>query len=719
MNDDVEGDEDQGALMQSPDASHVESLKRWAESVNIAIEDDLDDNKLDEIGMLVSREYEIDHTSLADWRQKVEKAEKIANQIAEEKQYPWPKASNVLYPLITVAALQFAARAYPAVVNGRNVVKGSVIGRDDGQPLMNPQTGQPVVDPNTGGPAWVVPPGAKQSRADRIGEHMSYQLLDEQEEWEPETDKLLHVLPIIGTAFRKVFFDPDKGRNSSIYVSALDLVVNYSARSLERAPRITEEIQFYPLEISEKERAGIFREIDYGTTANTDGDIDAPITFLEQHRWLDLDDDGVKEPYIVTICKENSKVARIVARYDLDGIHYNQTRGRIHKIEPIHYYELYQFLPNFELKGSIYGTGFGSLLLPLNESINTTLNMLIDAGHLANTQGGFIGKGLSMSAGTMKFQPGEYKMVNAQGGTIKDNIVQLQFPGPSTVLFQLLTLLIDAGREISAVKDVLTGENQSANTPATTTLAMIEQGLKVFTSIYKRIYRSLKGEYRKLYRLNSIYLEQETSYRVGDDWKTITRQDYEAGSGVEPVSDPSQVSDMQKLGKAGFLMQFAGDPECNSREIKTRIFKAAGIENIEKVFNQNPQPNPALLAKLSELEAKHREVNASAELKHAQSILARAQAINQFAQADKAVGDLHIAFIEQELAKIQMMMEAASSMQEGGGKAAPAPVIPGVPGGAGHAPAHVALPAQAAPPAGMPQSPQAFLAAARGGDIPG
>ncbi len=579
-----------------------------------------------------------------------------------------------------------------------------------------------------------MPPGAKKDRATRIGEHMSYQLLDEQTEWEPETDKLLHVLPIVGTAFRKVFFDSDKGRNAALYVSALSLVINYQARSLERTPRITEEMAFYPHEIEEKVAAGVFLEIDYPTAPNADGDVDAPIEFLEQHRWYDLDSDGFREPYIVTVHKDSSKVVRIVARYDLDGIKYNRTKGKIQKIEPIHYYQAYQFLPNFEFKGSIYGTGFGQLLLPLNSSINTTLNMLIDAGHLANTQGGFIGKGLSMNSGSMRFQPGEYKQVNSPGAAIRDNIVQLQFTGPSPVLFQLLGMLIEAGKEIASVKDVLTGENQQPNTPATTTLAMIEQGLKVFTSIYKRVYRSLKGELGMLYRLNRIYLDQETSYKVGDNWRQITRADYEKGSGVEPVSDPSMVSDMQKLGRAGFLMQFASDPMMNGKEIRMRMLDAAGIDDIPALFNPNPAPNPAVLAKAMELhtkqtdaESKQTEAQASAELKRAQALAARASAILSFAPADELVGGMHVAYAQHELDAIRLMMDAQAQGQaqiaeqaQPGPDGAPAATPP-----VGGAPARLAPPQQLAPesagPAAgaIPASPNSFLAAARGGDIPG
>ena len=218
----------------TPDIAHHQKLQSWIKSKNIAPE--LDKTELNKIGERVMDEYQIDVTSRGEWKDKTERAMDMAMQVAKEKQFPWPKAANVIFPLMTNAAIQFAARAYPAIVQNREVVKGVVIGDDDGIPTIDPHTGQPITDPQTGAPVWAVPPGAKQQRADDIGEHMSWQLLDEMPEWEPETDTLLHVLPIVGCDFRKSFFDPEKARNASLRVSALKLVINYKAKSMETAP---------------------------------------------------------------------------------------------------------------------------------------------------------------------------------------------------------------------------------------------------------------------------------------------------------------------------------------------------------------------------------------------------------------------------------------------------------------------------------------------------
>lgn len=666
----------------TPDIAHHQKLQKWIKSKNIAPE--LDKTELNKIGERVMDEYQIDVTSRGEWKDKTERAMDMAMQVAKEKQFPWPKAANVIFPLMTNAAIQFAARAYPAIVQNREVVKGVVIGDDDGIPTIDPHTGQPITDPQTGAPVWAVPPGAKQQRADDIGEHMSWQLLDEMPEWEPETDTLLHVLPIVGCDFRKSFFDPEKGRNVSLRVSALKLVINYKAKSMETAPRLSEELEFYPNDIETMFRSDLWLEPEtpFGTAANAqDGDKDAPHEFIEQHRTWDLDEDGYAEPYIVTVHKESRQIVRIVARYDQDGIHFSGRTHKVVKIEPIHYYTKYDFLPNPD--GGIYGVGFGQLLRPINEAVNTTLNQLIDAGTLQNTGGGFIGKGLSMNAGAIRFQLGEYKVVNTSGASLKDSIVTMPWPGPSTVLFQLLGQLIESGKEIASIKDVLTGEGQSANTPATTTLAIIEQGLKVFTAIYKRVYRSLKAELAKLYRLNRVYGDEVAQYKVGNTWKKIAKEDYVKGSGVEPVADPTMVTDMQALGRAQFLMQFMNDPLCNPKEIRERIMKAANIDNIGKVILDQPLPNPEIAAKGMELEQRGRELEDKGQLllqdartKKAQEVLYYAQAINQLATADKAVGDQHIAWLDQQLQVWERQHEAATQPVGEGQTVPGAPPMP-------------------------------------------
>ena len=559
-----------GIQVGSPDTELAAQLKRWIESVNIC--DELSEEEIGEIGHRVGEEFEIDEASRAEWLESYRKWMDLALQKIEPKTYPWPGASAVVYPLMTTASVQFAARAYPGIVVNRDVVKGVVVGSDENDD--------------------------KKQRADRVGGYMSWQLLEEMEEWEGDTDKLLHILPIVGSCFRKTYFDPAIRRNTSRLVTSDRVCVNYRAIGFHRAPRVTEILQFYPNEIEEKVRSGEFIDQDYvAMNTNMDNDIDAPVEFLEQHRRWDLDGDGYAEPYIVTVLKDTAKVARIVANYDMDSVTFARSqRGgeldTIRTIKEVSYFTPYEFLPNPD--GGVYGIGFGHLIYPINAAINTSLNMLLDAGHLANTGGGFMGKGISLSSGTLRFAPGEYKQVNIMGSVLKDNIVPLPFQGPNQTLFELLQFLVEAGKEVAAIKDVLMGDQPSANMAATTVLALVEQGMVVFSAIYKRVHRSLKSEYRKLYRLNRLYMDEVTKFRRGDQWLEVQRTDFSEDAGVEPISDPTMVSNMQKLARANFLLQFKDDPRINGLKVLERVMDYAGVDNFKELLNENPQPDPQL-----------------------------------------------------------------------------------------------------------------------------
>jgi chaperonin GroES len=668
---------DQETVRERPDMDHARLLKRYIESANIA--KIISTERCAEIGNTTKREFDIDWDSCADYRTQYEKWMEMALQAAKSKTYPWPNASNVIYPLITSAAIQFNARAYPAIVRDRNVVKGTVWGPD--------------------------PDGKKLQRATRIGEHLSWQLLSEQEEWEDQTDKLLIVIAIAGTMFRKSYFDPEEGRNISETCTALQIVVNYRAKSFETAPRLSEIMTLYPYEIEQKIRSGAFLDVEYGTDIDQASmDPDAPVTFIEQHRRIDLDDDGYPEPYIVTIARDSGKLARIVARFDMDGVLFGKSDHRVHKIRPVKYYTPYGFLPNPQ--SDVYALGFGHLLHPINEAINTSLNQMFDAGHLANAGGGFIGSGLSINTGTVNFQVGEYRVVNTAGGALRDNIVPLQFSGPSQVLFALLQFLVECGKEVAQVKDVMVGDLPGDNVSAATTLAVIEQGLQVFSAIWKRIHRSLKKEFIKLFRLNRLYLDEQSGYQIGDEWREISRLDYEAGAGVEPISDPRMLTDMQRMGRAQFLLQFRGDQFFDQIEIRRRVLDAAQIEGAEKLLKA-PGPDPKLLLKAHELDIRQQRETRDLDLRaeHDATIKIReiAQAVLFMAQAQAAENQGNLGWMGVIMDHLKMQLDqinAATDAANNSGAAPAGPATGGPPGG----PAPGGLPGMAPPP-GIPGSP--------------
>lgn len=539
-------------------------LAAMLESVNIA--DKLDKEELEKIGTEAKAGFDRDYGSREEWENQCNEWIKLAKQTAEEKSYPWPKASNVKYPLLSTAAMQFAARAYPSLVppDGR-VVKAKAIGKDRD--------------------------GSKNEIAEAVSLYMSYQVMREMDGWEEDMDKMLIMLPIIGTMFKKTYWDPIKKVNCSRLIMPQNLVVDYWARSLCDAERISEIIQLSPRKVKERQQSGIWLDVDLGAPPQpADGpagsDDIVPYTFIEQHTYLDLDDDDYKEPYIVTFQKESGKVVRIAARFDETTI-YTDDEGNLQKIEPVEYYTKFGFVPNPD--GGFYDIGFGVLLGPLNESVNTLINQLVDAGHLSSLQSGFIGKGLRLRMGETRFEPGEWKAVNATGDDLKKQIVPLPVKEPSNVLFQLMGSLITSGKELASVAEIFVGKMPGQNTPATTTMASIEQGMKVFTAVYKRIFRSLGEEFQKLYRLNAIYSTPEVYIDVLDMELPSEMLFKDGQNDIYPGADPTAISQTEKLLKAQGLMELLPTGMLDPVEVVKRILIAQEQPNWEVLFNKQIQ----------------------------------------------------------------------------------------------------------------------------------
>jgi len=612
----------------------TEVLNKYINSPNIA--KFLDREKLINIGKTVVEGYEADEKSRISWKKNLEEWTKTALQITSPKTFPWPNASNIKFPLLSTAALQFAARAYPTLVpaDGK-LVKCRVVGSD--------------LD------------GEKTKRAIRISKHMSYQLLEEMTEWEEQMDKLLVILPIAGTVFKKTYFDNIKARNVSSLVMPKDLVVNYWTKSIEDSERITEIHEFSKRKVEEKVRAGLYLDTNIGkpTVDNTqislsdpgemttpETDSTTPFVFLEQHCYLDLDEDNYAEPYIVLVEKESKEVLRIVARYDTDSVQVSDT-GEVVSITPVNYYTKFSFFPNPD--GGFYDIGFGRLLGPINASVDTIINQLTDAGTLSNLQSGFIGKGLRIKMGDSAFKPGEWKAVNATGSDIKSQVFPLPVREPSEVLFKLLSLLSQSAKELASVAEIFVGKMPGQNTPATTTMASIEQGMKLFTAVYKRVYRSLAKEFQKLYKLNKLYLDPQLEIDVLDE--PIQQSDYLGNENdIIPAADPSAASSQERVQKAQNLMQLIGLGTINPMEVTQRMLEALEEPSPEKLIMQpQPQPDPK-----------------------AQSLQMKAQLDQQTAEHDMALkekelelkkaGDNHKADLQKALAdqKLQSMSDEAA-----------------------------------------------------------
>jgi len=618
------------------------NINKLLTSPNIA--EMLDDYTLNKIGGRVVSEFENDKNSRTMWEKRVEEAMQLALQVAEAKSFPWSGASNVKFPLITIAALQFHSRAYPALIPSDTIVKMGAGEQEDPE----------IVD-----------------RLKRIEKHMSYQVLEEDLNWEGEMDKVLITVPIVGCAFKKTYWDFTADHPVSENVLAKDFVVSYWTKSLKDCTRQTHVLYLSSNDVLSRQRRGIWSDIklakptmepqDNLTNAqdNAQGvsenssDSGTPYEFLEQHRWEDLDGDGFKEPYIITVQKTTGKVMRIVANYFDTSITRNE-KGEILNIKPESYFTKYSFIPSPD--GGFYDIGFGILLGPLNESINTIINQLIDAGTMATTAGGFLSRGIKVRGGNYNFAPLEWKHVDSTGEDLAKGIVPLPVREPSQVLYTLLTTLVNYGERIVGATDIMVGENVGQNTPATTSQTMAEQGMKVFAGIFKRIHRSLKEEFRKIYRLNQLYLSPEHRYSLG----VAMSADYQSAPDMlRPAADPHVVTDVQRAIQAQALREAAmSAPGFNMYNVMKRYLESLKINNIEEVLpnpegpNALPPPGPDPKVQIEQMKLQDKAADREQKLKLAVAAMMQTAELNN-ARIEKLEADAILA------------LEQADGVQEG------------------------------------------------------
>ncbi len=451
--------------------------------------------------------------------------------------------------------------------------------------------------------------------------------------------------------FRKLWWDHSTDEPKSAMVPALRLYVPEGTKSCDTALRITEEVPDVAYrDIDGQIRDGIYHEVDLG--ADEEGR-KACRLLLEQHCYLDLDEDGFGEPYIVTLDHQTSKVLRIEANYGPDDIRAN-AEGKVVAIARGRFYIKYGMFPHPE--GKFYDIGLGHLLRQLGDVINTAVNQLMDAGTAQTAGGGFIGSGVRLQggkSGVIRMQPGEYRTVPVSGTTLRESIVERTLPNVSPVTFQVLDLIMGAAKDIAGAKDVITGD-ASNNGQVGTTLALIEQGLQVFNATAKRTFRALKDEYTLL-RDN---IRKFGGEGAAEDYLSVLddpEADFEADFAskdmdVRPVSDPSSVTRMQKMAKSQFLMgtmEALASVGGDAREALRRAYEAADIEDIDKLLPapQPQQPDPRAEAQ-------------------AQAIMAKAA--KDAAGADKTKADTVVTMLKGERDKMELERDAVTTGMEFG-----------------------------------------------------
>lgn len=616
----------------------IKRLEELSTKVNIA--EDLDETKLMEIAGQVMEGYTDDRQTMTDWLDEANQIMELTHLKGEKKNWPFENAANVKYPLITLAIIQFASRTLPEVIKSNKAVRYKLIGRDDGQ-------------------------GIKVRKGQRVTEFLNYKLLEESNTWIEERDRLFHQVAALGTVFTKTYFDPLKGKVESKLIPYDKIIVNNNITQLEDAPRISHLVEISDNDVLSGQRLGYFRKADLNMFKEGDSEPgwqDMP-EFIEQHCWLDLDEDGFNEPYMVLMHPSSMQVLRIRANYLPQNIEAN-SEGEVTKITPQTFFSDYHFIPNPD--GTFFSLGFGSLLRTTNETVNTVFNQLVDAGTLANMQGGFIGRGVRIRKRDLRLQPGEWVQAEgALGQSLKDQIVPLSYKEPSTVLFQLMEYLIGSAKELTSTTEALTGTAETQNTSPTTLMALIQQGLTVFTMIQKRMYRGLQKEFKKVYELYAQWTDIEEYQNVLDlpplEMQEAFGQegaiaDFDLSSvDITPISDFNSATETERLIQSrGFdeLVSVYG-PRLDVDKIIINKLEALRVDNPESYLlppQQGPSPDQIeMQMKAAEIQVKEQKNQIDAAKAQAQIEKDTSQAIKNLAEAEAAEAGPQLEMYKEEL----------------------------------------------------------------------
>ncbi len=587
------------------DIKYTDTLMNLVREPNIAA--GMSASDLSTIGQDCLALYRADLASRAGWEEWYARALKKALQVKEAKNYPWPNCSNIKFPLITIAALNFHALAYPALINGREVVKCATFGVKENDPEVL-------------------------ARADRVQDHMNYQLLEETD-WEADTDRGLLVHAILGCHFKKVVRDVSTNSVCSSLIMPEHLVVNYWTKSLKTTRVISEIVDYYNNDYEEMVRRGLFLRIKLNQTAegSPKGPIDAvrdetqrvqqpassaglgasppsdtqtplnvvaPFRFIEQCRYLDLDGDGYEEPYIVTFLEQSGEIVRIVANWVPSGVRFS-TKKEVLSITPTQIYTKVPFIPAPD--GGFYDIGFGQLLDSLSDSVDSIINQLVDSGTMNNLGGGFLGRGARIRAGQTTFSPGEWKRVDSTGDDLNKSIVRLPTNEPSKVLLELLLFLIQYTERVSQSTEGQMGEMPGQNTPAEVMRVADTNGRRIFNAIFKRMWRSFKEEFRLVYNVNArSYANSSPSGQLfgimPDDYLLDDLQ-------IVPAADSEVVTSAEQERQSLLILQVAEKiPGHNMYEVGKRIYRSHRVRDIEQILpdpkgdNAIPQqPDPKVI----------------------------------------------------------------------------------------------------------------------------
>ena len=515
--------------------------------------------------------------SRGDWEESYREGLNLLGFKYEKRTQPFRGASSVTHPVLAEAVTQFQATAYKELLPADGPVRAQILG-DITQP--------------------------KQDQANRVKDFMNYQIMDVMKEYEPEFDQMLFYLPLSGSSFKKVYYDELLGRAVSKFVPAEDLVVPYTASSLEDAEAVVQVVRMSENELRKQQVAGFYADVELGQPTlqenklkdkelelegirpNTSEDVH---TVLEMHVNLDIEGfedmgqdgepTGIKLPYIVTVLETNNSILSIRRNYKEDDVRKNK----------INYFVHYKFLPGL----GFYGLGLIHMIGGLSRTATSALRQLLDAGTLANLPAGFKTRGVRVRDDAQPLQPGEFRDVDVPGGDIQNQFMQLPFKGPNGTLLELMNICVGSAQRFANIADAQVGDmNQAA--AVGTTVALLERGSRVMSAIHKRLYVGLKNEFRLLVDVFKTYLPSEYPYDVPGATRQIKVADFDDKIDVIPVADPNINSQTQRISMAQTQLQLAqSNPEVHDLYQAYRsMYNAIGVKNINAILPPPQQPTP-------------------------------------------------------------------------------------------------------------------------------
>ena len=537
----------------------------------------LPDNILTPIGQELAANYQDYKSSRGDWEKAYTSGLDLLGFKYESKTEPFKGASGATHPVLAEAVTQFQSLAYKELLPAQGPVRTQIIG---------------------------LPTADREQQAQRVKDFMNYTIMSEMKEYEAEFDQMLFYLPLSGSAFKKVYYDSVMGRAVSKFVPADDLVVPYTATSLEDADAIIHTIKISENELRKQQVGGFYRDIElnpaYVNESETDkkereldgtrkGKDEKMYSLLECHVNLDIDGfndvnvegepTGIKLPYIVTIEEASKEVLSIRRNYEIGDV----TKSKIS------YFVHFKFLPGL----GFYGFGLIHMIGGLSRTATSALRSLLDAGTLSNLPAGFKMRGIKMRDESQAIQPGEFRDVDAPGGNLRDAFMTLPFKEPSQTLLALMGVVVQAGQRFASIADLQVGDgNQQA--AVGTTVAMLERGSRTMSAIHKRLYASMKKEFSLLSRVFKLYLPPIYPYDVIGGQRQIKQLDFDDRVDILPVADPNIFSQTQRISLAQTEMQLAASNPAihNQYEVYRNMYEALGVKDIDLILKKPQPPTP-------------------------------------------------------------------------------------------------------------------------------